>query len=568
MKKLYRFLICGLLLLGFSFFLPSEAKADGAGNYYIKVNLGTNVTTVYKNDGTPYRAMICSVGDGTQPGTYYTPVKYRWKELIGPSYGQYSTRIYGGVLFHSVYYWTNGDKSSMHTEAYNLLGTTQSHGCIRLLMKDCKWIYDNCPIGTKVVIFKGSSKDDPLGKPALMRINNGKYTNWDPTDPDPANPWRSAKPSITVTDNRVVQYKSQFDPLAAITATDSLGNNAINQVKVKGKVRTNKVGSYRIVYRLKDGLGRVATKKVKFTVKDTFGPQFKGLKNQSIALGQSINLRKGVSAKTLAGKSYTNQIKINYKSDTSTKYKLCKNGKFTPKAAGTYTIRYSVRGKNKAVTINYITLTVLDKRLTIAGPSTVAIEYGTKFKIPSYVTLKNTSGKTISKKNRLTYTGMVHTRKLGSYTITYTAMIKNKPYTKRTKKITFKVVNEQTPTLTAGNTLPQNVTAKSETINFLEGASAQSATGVKLTSKITVHINGVQIANPKSYTFDKGGSYNVVYQVSVPGGTKIASVVKTINVTDPTATEPTTTAPAVTQPTTQPATEPTTTQPAAETTTH
>ena len=147
-------------------------------------------------------------------------------------------------------------------------------------------------------------------------------------------------------------------------------------------------------------------------------------------------------------------------------------------------------------------------------------------------------------------------------------MIKNKPYTKRTKKITFKVVNEQTPTLTAGNTLPQNVTAKSETINFLEGASAQSATGVKLTSKITVHINGVQIANPKSYTFDKGGSYNVVYQVSVPGGTKIASVVKTINVTDPTATEPTTTAPAVTQPTTQPATEPTTTQPAAETTTH
>ena len=32
------------------------------------------------------------------------------------------------------------------------LGRKASHGCIRLKIDDAKWIYDNCPYGTTVVI--------------------------------------------------------------------------------------------------------------------------------------------------------------------------------------------------------------------------------------------------------------------------------------------------------------------------------------------------------------------------------------------------------------------------------
>ena len=75
------------------------------GDYYIKINKGTNVVTVYKQDGTPYTAFTCSIGYATPVGTFHTMARYRWWTLDGPSYGQYCTRITGSILFHSVWYY-------------------------------------------------------------------------------------------------------------------------------------------------------------------------------------------------------------------------------------------------------------------------------------------------------------------------------------------------------------------------------------------------------------------------------------------------------------------------------
>ena len=52
------------------------------------------------------------------------------------------------VLFHSVTY--TRDKKPLGDEKN--LGRKASHGCIRLTVDDAKWIYDNCPYGTTVVI--------------------------------------------------------------------------------------------------------------------------------------------------------------------------------------------------------------------------------------------------------------------------------------------------------------------------------------------------------------------------------------------------------------------------------
>ena len=160
--------------------------------YYIKVNRKMNVVYVYENVGGQYSKLIkvftCSTGRDTPLGVYGTQNKYTWKTLIGPCYGQYSTRITGPILFHSVPYKYQR-KDSLEWWLYNRLGNKDSLGCIRLTVADAKWIYDNCPLGTYVEIFDS----DNLGgveKPTTIKISDDDpRRGWDPTDPDPANPW-------------------------------------------------------------------------------------------------------------------------------------------------------------------------------------------------------------------------------------------------------------------------------------------------------------------------------------------------------------------------------------------
>ena len=163
--------------------------------YYIKINRKQNCITIYTSDENgeytvPYKAMICSTGlyNATPRGTFPLSTKSLWRELYGKVYGQYATRITGGVLFHSVPYYKKS-KSALCTEKYNKLGQQASMGCVRLTVEDAKWIADNCPSGTTVEIY---DDDDPgpLGKPEAAHIDtDSPNKGWDPTDPDVENPW-------------------------------------------------------------------------------------------------------------------------------------------------------------------------------------------------------------------------------------------------------------------------------------------------------------------------------------------------------------------------------------------
>ena len=159
----------------------NEVQAKESKDYVIKVNLGTNCTTIYKK-GKAVKAMICSPSSETPAKTFYIPVKYRWHEMIGNCYAQYCSRISYeySILFHSVWYYRNGDKSSMSVGAYNVMGQKASHGCVRLLCKDAKWIYDNCKLYTQVTIYD-SDDVGPLGKPTAYILPS--WHTWDPTDP-------------------------------------------------------------------------------------------------------------------------------------------------------------------------------------------------------------------------------------------------------------------------------------------------------------------------------------------------------------------------------------------------
>ena len=164
--------------------------------YYIKVNYGAQVVTVYAKDSKgeytkPVKAMVCSTGTYTPTsGVYKIPNKFRWLDMIGDVYAQYCTQIVGDILFHSVPYLEKYNNSSLEYWAYDQLGTRCSLGCVRLTCADAKWIYDNCKLGTQVE-FYSSSTPGPLGKPTARKISSApsNIRGWDPTDPADGNPW-------------------------------------------------------------------------------------------------------------------------------------------------------------------------------------------------------------------------------------------------------------------------------------------------------------------------------------------------------------------------------------------
>ena len=156
-------------------------------SYYITVNRAKCQVMVYAKSETgkydiPVKTFVCSVGmpgTPTPTGTFTTPAKYRWHTLMGPSYGQYCTRIVGGVLFHSVA-GSNMTSHNLSAGNYNMLGQPASHGCVRLCVRDAKWIYDNCALGTTVTISDTAAMQ--FDKPTSIKIPASQ--NWDPTDPN------------------------------------------------------------------------------------------------------------------------------------------------------------------------------------------------------------------------------------------------------------------------------------------------------------------------------------------------------------------------------------------------
>ena len=167
-------------------------------DYCIAVNTKRNIVIIYGKDANgqyskPVKSMVCSCGKSSTPtktGTFKTTDKYTWRALNGGVYGQYATRITGSYLFHSVPYYKQ-DKSTLETAEYNKLGSPASAGCVRLAVKDAKWIYDHCPKGTIVTIYADNSLQEPLIKPAAVKLNaNDWRSGWDPTDPDGRNPWK------------------------------------------------------------------------------------------------------------------------------------------------------------------------------------------------------------------------------------------------------------------------------------------------------------------------------------------------------------------------------------------
>lgn len=156
-------------------------------SYQIRLNKQMNCVTIFAQDGgngyiIPVKAMLCSTGDDTPLGTFYTPQKYRWKAMYNGTYAQYATRLTAGegFLFHSITYETTNNHTLI-AYGYNGLGIVKSAGCIRLLCSEAYWIYSRCPLHTQVIVYN-SDVAGPFDRPARPDPIPADQ-NYDPTDP-------------------------------------------------------------------------------------------------------------------------------------------------------------------------------------------------------------------------------------------------------------------------------------------------------------------------------------------------------------------------------------------------
>lgn len=185
---------------------PDEYYAMTSGDpypYALTVYTDQNVVIVYGRNGEgsfthAVKVFICSTGISTpRSGSFSLQRKYDWRALIHGVYGQYSSWITGDILIHSVPYFGRS-KSALNSYAYNLLGTSASAGCIRMRVCDCKWIYDYCPCGTSVTFVTGVPLPESVEYPNYEKLDlNSPDAGWDPTDPDPENPWHPELPDTS-----------------------------------------------------------------------------------------------------------------------------------------------------------------------------------------------------------------------------------------------------------------------------------------------------------------------------------------------------------------------------------
>lgn len=353
---------CSLCLV-----MDSSAAQAKSARYWLKVNKKTCVVTAYKmtkKKWKPVRAMRCSVGrffTPTPSGNFHVSSKWRWLNMKG-CWGQYVSQFYGDYLFHSVWYY-GPSKSRQNITEFNKLGRPASHGCVRLATIDSIWIYKNCKPGTKVTVFKGSAKKDPLGKPKKISSSSG----WDPTDPTKGNPNFKLRRAVIKVKNTNIEYGSKADLKGRATAKNPNANENVSSsikvlwVKKAGKkvpISTKNLGAkYVVKYKAGTSYCRKGYKKATFRIVDTSMPVIAGVKTetQNIVPG-SYNLMSGVKGYySRSKKGLTGQIKVTVQKEGAKAVTLSASQATAYKmTAGSYSVTYKVTNpynKKKAMRI-------------------------------------------------------------------------------------------------------------------------------------------------------------------------------------------------------------------------
>ena len=128
--------------------------------YRIRVSIDDQRVYVYERteagDYELTQTFLCSTGLGNlTPRGYFLdgfPVNVWHHFEKFDCWAKYSYVIEGDIMFHSVLFDKDDDETLRENSLY-ALGHKASHGCIRLKVRDARWIYQNCKRGTAVIVI-------------------------------------------------------------------------------------------------------------------------------------------------------------------------------------------------------------------------------------------------------------------------------------------------------------------------------------------------------------------------------------------------------------------------------
>ena len=138
-----------------------------AGTFKLVINEYHQFGTVFTQDANgeytvPVRYFIVSSGSRSKPtpkGTFVMGndyVRFGLFKSYGV-YGQYWRQIVRSIYCHSLIYSKRNARS--YTSSYDHLGSRASHGCVRMLVPDARFIYYHLGPGTVCEIIRGEEDD-------------------------------------------------------------------------------------------------------------------------------------------------------------------------------------------------------------------------------------------------------------------------------------------------------------------------------------------------------------------------------------------------------------------------
>ncbi len=184
-------LLCAAFLMPFA---PTTAYAWSADSvtyansdpqkYTIVVDLTNKIVTIYEREGgnaygSIARQSLCTIGakdTETPTGSWRLNARRRRFGYFSEFdvYAQYWVNVIGGIYFHSILY-TQPVEGYFTRTSFNNLGRASSHGCIRMLVEEVRWMYYNCPPGTLVVVTNNKAANPELIESLKPKISARDY---------------------------------------------------------------------------------------------------------------------------------------------------------------------------------------------------------------------------------------------------------------------------------------------------------------------------------------------------------------------------------------------------------
>ena len=112
-------------------------------------------------------------------GVFTLSNREKWHTFGSTGYARFALKYASGVYMHGPLYYTKNifNINPRYYDGDHYIGGANSGGCLRMVVKAIRWIYEKCPDGTKLKIVNGS----PLGSSSdPVPPRNGH--NYDPTD--------------------------------------------------------------------------------------------------------------------------------------------------------------------------------------------------------------------------------------------------------------------------------------------------------------------------------------------------------------------------------------------------